>query len=225
MKRAEAIAAVAAELMHEGLWYVSERDFEEMPIDDCVWIVFPDGLVARGVPVGNPINPPTPPDELRREDDPLDIVYIPNSYFGALFAERHTAAYYGQIARAVRDSTTWGQFRESLPEDVWDEVVSSRGDEIPDDEEPFPGDEFIYGNGDAWYVGGWPTEDELSWFPEDLIEKYGARADRTGPNYDQLYFPEGVADDIAEDLRARGHRVEKTLDGDLDDWIDVVGAY
>ena len=80
MKPAEAIAAVAARRglppqsyaasaapqgsIHQGLWYISERDGTEMPIDDCVWIVFPDGFVARGIPVGNPIHPPTPPDEL-----------------------------------------------------------------------------------------------------------------------------------------------------------------
>ncbi|MCP9274878.1 hypothetical protein [Mycolicibacterium arenosum] len=76
-----AIAAVAAERglgphcytahqapagsMHDGLWYVSECDPEEMPIDDCVWIVFSDGCVTRGIPVGNPINSPTPPESLR----------------------------------------------------------------------------------------------------------------------------------------------------------------
>lgn len=36
--------------MHGGLWYVSECDPEEMPIDDCVWIVFSDGCVTRGFP-------------------------------------------------------------------------------------------------------------------------------------------------------------------------------
>lgn len=51
--------------MHEGLWYVCERDGEQMPIDDCVWIVFPDGVVGRGIPVGNPIHPPTIVGELR----------------------------------------------------------------------------------------------------------------------------------------------------------------
>jgi hypothetical protein len=154
----------------------------------------------------------------------LDIVYTPNSYFGVLFAERSTAAYYGQIARAVRDSTTWGEFREAAPDSFYEEVISER-DEVPDDDAPFPGDDFEYGNGDGWYIGGWPTEDELSWFPKDLIDKYNGNADYTGPNYDQLYFPAGVADDIAEVLRARGHTVEKTETGDLDDWIDVVGAY
>jgi hypothetical protein len=211
--------------MHDGLFYVSERNFDEMPIDDCVWIVFPDGFVARGIPVSNPIHPPTPADELRRRREALDIVYTPNSHFGVLFAERHTAEYYGKIARAVSDSTTWGEFRNALPPDVWDDVLSNRGDDEPDDDEPFPQEEFRYGYHDGWFIGGWPTEDELRWFPEDLIEKYGGSVDLTGPDYDQLYFPPGVADDIAEELRSRGHKVEKTETGDLPDWIDVVGAY
>ena len=157
--------------------------------------------------------------------DALNIVYTPNSYFGVLFAERATAAYYGQIARSVRDSATWGEFRNSLPADLWDEIVNSRGHEAPEDDEPFPAGQFEYGGGDGWYIGGWPTEDELSWFPDDLIDKYDGSVDLTGPNYNQLYFPEGVADDIAQELRARRHTVEKTLTGDLPDWIDVVGAY
>lgn len=89
MTPAEAIAAVSAAQvllppqsyeatpaptasMHEGLWYVSERNGEDMPTDDCVWIVFADGFVARGIPVGNPINPPTQPDDLRRRRKDLN---------------------------------------------------------------------------------------------------------------------------------------------------------
>lgn len=49
---------------------------------------------------------------------------------------------------------------------------------------------------------GSPVSDIVyAWFPEDLIEKYGGSAGLTGPTYDQLYFPNGVADDIAEELR------------------------
>jgi hypothetical protein len=43
--------------IHDGLWYVSER--EDMPIDDCCWIVLPDNAVARGIPVSNPIHEPS----------------------------------------------------------------------------------------------------------------------------------------------------------------------
>ena len=82
MARQDAIAAVAARRglspqefeaqiappgsLHDGLWYVQERDFGAMLIDDCVWIVFPNNTVARGIPVGKPIHPPTPPDQLRQ---------------------------------------------------------------------------------------------------------------------------------------------------------------
>jgi hypothetical protein len=45
--------------VHEGIWYVSERDVMSMLVDDCVWMVQPDGGVTRAVPVGNPIHPPT----------------------------------------------------------------------------------------------------------------------------------------------------------------------
>ena len=83
MNRLEAIDAVARERrleaerygasqapsgsMHDGLWYVSERHVEDLNIDDCVWIVFSDGLVTRGIPVGNPIHPSTPLEALRRQ--------------------------------------------------------------------------------------------------------------------------------------------------------------
>jgi hypothetical protein len=31
----------------------------DMPIDDCVWFVLPDGRVDRAIPVGNPIHEPS----------------------------------------------------------------------------------------------------------------------------------------------------------------------
>jgi hypothetical protein len=46
--------------IHEDIWYVCERDPEEMSIDDCVWFVLPNGAVTRAIPVGNPIHEPTP---------------------------------------------------------------------------------------------------------------------------------------------------------------------
>ena len=155
----------------------------------------------------------------------MDIVYAPSATYGILFAERQTAEYYGRIARAVRDSKTWGEFRNALPESVWDEeFLSNFGDDVPDDNEPFPADHYQYGYNDGHYMGGWPTEDELSWFPDDLIEKHKAAVDYTGPDYDLLYFPDDAdADAIAEDLRARGHKVEMDS-GDLLDWLDLVGA-
>jgi hypothetical protein len=54
--------------IHDGLWYVSER--ENMPIDDCCWIVLPDKAVARGIPVSNPIHEPNTLEEFRSQSNP-----------------------------------------------------------------------------------------------------------------------------------------------------------
>jgi hypothetical protein len=56
-------------------------------------------------------------------------------------------------------------------------------------------------------------------FPEDLIDKYEGEVDWANPNYDQLFLPGDAADEIAEELRARGHQVEKTSNGDLNYWL------
>lgn len=75
LTRRDALAAVAAhnhrspgdyraqkapeDSVHAGLWYASERNREDLLIDDCVWFVLPNGRVDRGIPVGNPIHEPS----------------------------------------------------------------------------------------------------------------------------------------------------------------------
>lgn len=160
-----------------------------------------------------------------------EIVYTASAAYGVLFAECDTAAFYGRIARAVRDSTTWGEFRQSAPKSFYEEAINEC-DDVPDDREPFPGGRFHYDGANGWYPGGWPTEDELRWFPDDLIDKYGGviekyngTADHTGLHYDQLYFPGDVDPDaIAADLRDRGYEVQRIDSGDLADWLEMVGA-
>jgi hypothetical protein len=149
--------------------------------------------------------------------EPLDIVYTPQSYYGVIFAERALAKRVARIARAVNESKTWGEFRTAMPADDWEEVVVQR-DVIPADDIPFSPEAFGWGE-DGWFTGPWPPQEALVWFPKDLIEKYGGRADTAGPNYDHLFLPGDAADAIAAELRARGHRVEETLTGDLADWL------
>jgi hypothetical protein len=62
----------------------------------------------------------------------------------------------------------------------------------------------------------------VEWFPEDLIDKYGGEVDWANPNYDNLFLPGDAADEIADELRVRGHRVEKTLTGDLPYWLSCL---
>ena len=151
MTPAEAIAAVAAKLgrtpnsyeaspappdsVHEDLWYVSEQDGREMPIDDCVWIVFPDGFVARGIPVGNPIHPPTPPDELRPRPMDLDDPEAPWNWNTVSRAEAES-----QVATfpltLYRDRDGWMTYEELF------DSVSSEAATIPAEEAGWRDGEF-----------------------------------------------------------------------------------
>jgi hypothetical protein len=150
----------------------------------------------------------------------MDIVYAPNFYFGVLFAETSDAEHFGQIARAVRDSKTWGEFRAALPSGALFSLLENYDEESFKDDEPFPGG-YEYGD-DGWFLGGWPGKSELDWFPRDLIEKYGGEAEYSGPNYDNLRLPREAAEEIADELRTRGCTVEETLTGDLADWLELV---
>lgn len=47
----------------------------------------------------------------------------------------------------------------------------------------------------------------------------------TSTGLESVSSPSGVTGDLAEELRARGHAVEKIETGDLPDWIDFAGAY
>jgi hypothetical protein len=148
----------------------------------------------------------------------LDLVYTPSDYFGVVFAERDVARRTAQVWHAVQESTTWGEFRTAMPPTDWEELVDQREGDIPPDDTPFTPDDVGWGD-DGWYLGPWPPEEEVKWFPEDLIDKYGGAVDWANPNYDQLSLPGDAAEEIAEELRARGHQVEKTFTGDLNYWL------
>jgi hypothetical protein len=148
----------------------------------------------------------------------LDIVYTDSAPFlGALFSERETAKRAAQIWRAVTQSTTWGEFRKTMPADIWKEVVDLLDEDAPSDDTPISPDDVPGWGGDGYYLGPWPPEAVIDWFPEDLIDKYGGSI-TPNPNGANLELPVESADQIAADLRARGHTVEKSID-DLPEWI------
>jgi hypothetical protein len=148
----------------------------------------------------------------------LDLVYTPSDYFGVVFAERDVARRTAQIWRAVQESTTWGEFRAAMPAAEWQQVVDQREGDIPPDGTSFTPNDVAWGV-DGWYLGPWLPEEEVEWFPEDLIDKYGGEVDWGNPNFDNLFLPGEAADEIANELRTRGHHVEKTLTGDLSYWL------
>ncbi|MCV7176140.1 hypothetical protein [Mycolicibacterium sphagni] len=148
----------------------------------------------------------------------LDLVYTPSAHFGVVFAERDVARRTAQVWHAVQDSTTWGAFRTAMPPADWEEAISRRGDDIPPDDNPFTPDDVKWGT-DGCYLGPWLPDEEVDWFPEDLIDRYRGTVDGDNLSNYQLFLPGDAADEIAEELRARGHRVEKTAAGDLNYWL------
>ncbi len=58
-----------------------------------------------------------------------------------------------------------------MPAD-WEQVLDQREADIPSDNTALTSDDVAWG-GDGWYLGPWLPEEEVEWFPEDLIDKYG----------------------------------------------------
>jgi hypothetical protein len=154
-------------------------------------------------------------DESEDSDSPTgwDIVYRVggDGYEGVLFADRASAEYVARIRDALYNSTTWGQFRAKLPTGEWEQKFGDDFDEDWADDKPFEAD-CAPGHGDGDYPE-WLLQSQLDWFPHELIEKYGGTRRGTALNGDALELPADRADEIAEDLRAMGHTVERT---DLD---------
>ena len=134
----------------------------------------------------------------------LDLVYTPSEYFGVVFAKRDIAGRTAQVWRAVQGSATWGEFRAAMPAADREEVINQLGEDIPCDDSRFDPENVAWGD-DGDFIGPWPPSDALDWFPEDLIDKYGGEIDWDNPNHNQLFLPREAADDIADELRARGH--------------------
>jgi hypothetical protein len=144
----------------------------------------------------------------------LDIVYLASEEADALlFAERHQAKRLAQSWRSLTQSATWGDFKESVPEPEWEFVASI----FEDYDEPLPPDDTAFdpeqvpGYSDGDFPLLWPPNDAVEWFPRDLIDKYGGAIEVTSNGY-HLDLPLESAENIAADLRERGHIVEESTD-------------
>jgi hypothetical protein len=146
----------------------------------------------------------------------MDIVYriIEGSYGPAnvVFAARGRAEYVAHIWKALQGSKTWGELRRNLPEGEWEDYFQPHFD---DREEEVPADDCPFGSGDApgqedGDYPSWLAQEQLDWFPKELIEKYGGDAGTSVLNGEFLELPPDKAEQIADDLRAMGHTVEST---------------
>jgi hypothetical protein len=109
-------------------------------------------------------------------------------------------------------SATWGELRRNLPDGEWDDHFRPWFEEfeqdIPADDDPFASDD-APGCGDGDYPP-WLAQEQLDWFPDELIEKYVGNVGSSVLNGEFLSLPSGRAAEIAADLRSLGHTVELT---------------
>jgi hypothetical protein len=144
----------------------------------------------------------------------MDIVYrIIEGTYGpenGVFAERGRAEYVAHIYKALQDSKTWGELRRNLPDGEWVDhfqvYFDDHEEEIPADDELFDAEE-APGYAEGHYPA-WVAQEQLYWFPKELIDKYGGDVDTSVLNGDFLELPADKAEQIADELRAMGHTVE-----------------
>ncbi|ORV47817.1 hypothetical protein AWC02_08220 [Mycolicibacter engbaekii] len=139
----------------------------------------------------------------------MDIVYrvIPGSPT-VTFAERGSAEYVAHIWRALLQSKTWGELKRNLPDGDWEDQFLPW---FEDREEDIPADGDLFTTDDAPdYYPPWLAQEQVDWFPEELIKKYDGDIGTSVHDGEFLSLPADKADEIAADLRALGHTVERT---------------
>lgn len=141
----------------------------------------------------------------------MDIVYRIDGET-VVFADHGRAEYVAHIWKALEESKTWGELRRNLPEGEWEyrfvDYFDGREEEVPADDELFQAAD-APGHEDGDYPP-WLAQEQLDWFPAELIEKYGGDVGPSVHNGEFLELPADKAEQIAEDLRAMGHTVAPT---------------
>jgi hypothetical protein len=142
----------------------------------------------------------------------MEIVYWfadgSNSEYCVFFAPRERAEYVSKIYEAMRDSATWGELRRNLPKGEWEAYFEECLEDSPDDDDDFDADE-VPGHVDGDYPP-WLAQEQLDWFPPELIAKYDGDVGSSVLNGPSLNLPADSAEAIADDLRALGHEVDET---------------
>lgn len=91
-----------------------------------------------------------------------------------VFLRRSEAETLAQAYAAAQDSQTWGEFRQSCPSQMLEEIeeILEEEGELYDDDEPFDGLEDIPGYADGIWPG-FPERDQMEWLPNDIQKRYG----------------------------------------------------
>lgn len=161
-----------------------------------------------------------PPDEYEEvraaiETERLEAAPSANEVFATGWIPRDdNGDYPAWVTQEILDTSwTWGDFRRQTPPAAYAEVVRAYlEEEIPlGDDDPLLLGSFsnAYTNGD---YPAWLQQEMLSWFPEDITEKFGGTEEDSIFNGPFLLLPAERADEIADALRKEGETVEHRPD-------------
>jgi hypothetical protein len=75
------------------------------------------------------------------------------------------------VHHALNVSTTWGEFRTSVPSDVYDEVLELIWGDEPDGGAPFSACDIPAVSDGDWPA--WPAQEMLRWVPNEIQEQFG----------------------------------------------------
>lgn len=141
----------------------------------------------------------------------MEILYTTSDELeGVVFAEKTKAESVARIRQACDSATTWGEFRSQLTAQEWDDIVDRNElDEAQYDPAALFDPEHLAGYADGDYPE-WLQATMLSWFPKDLIAKYAGEETDSVLNGEFLILAAERAEEIARDLTARGHVVERS---------------
>ena len=128
---------------------------------------------------------------------------------GLIFAEPERAHAVALLHVALRDSATWGDFRNSIPNEEFTDIVNrsfvANAEPPPNDADSFNAEEIA-----GWTDGDYPPwlQKELdSVLPQEIFQAF-AQKQQTVANGTYWFIPEAKVSGICEALAARGFAVD-----------------
>jgi hypothetical protein len=141
-------------------------------------------------------------DPDRERPTPAELVYrvgLANS--GVVFATPARARYVASLNAAL-DSKTWGEFRNRIPGEEWEQLAQGF------DEVPGPNEAFDFAAVPGFCDGDWPPwlqKEILRVLPAPLVKKYAA-ASMTSINGIYYHIKQEDLPDLLRELESRGIR-------------------
>ena len=117
------------------------------------------------------------------------------------FLPEEIAEEYAKRRRALKEATTWGEFKKALSAQDFVEAMRYLGrEQPPSEDEPFDREAL-----ENWV--GWPVEEDPHWVPKEILEEFGCY---NFPMHDATYtyFDLDEKDEVVAAFVAHGFECE-----------------